>query len=79
MSSQASTPLELDSTTSQTSAVASGSTLPSVFSHMMQNSGPTALLPVRDRCFRPTPQYNDKYNLYEPLAVDREETYSSYV
>ncbi len=33
----------------------------------------------RDHCFRPTPIYNDNYNPYKPLNLDKPTDYSLYV
>jgi hypothetical protein len=79
MSSRAFTPLELDANTSEASANSSRSTLPSVFGRMMQPSRPTAAVIAHDRCKRPEPIYNDKYNPYTLILGDIDETYSLYV
>jgi hypothetical protein len=79
MASQDSTSLELDSTASQASATTSGPSLPSAFGRMMRSSQLAAPAFVRDRCTRPEPTYNDKYNPHT-LPPDIIETdYSPYV
>jgi hypothetical protein len=62
MSSHTSIPLELDSNASQASASNSQTTLPNVFGRMMSSSQPAAHIAIKDKCPRPTPNYNDNYN-----------------
>ncbi len=78
MSFRASTPFDLDASPFEASASTSKSTLPSAFGRMIQpNRPPTALL-VRDRCTRPEPTYNDKYNPYVLPPSDLDKEYSPY-
>ena len=79
MSSRASTPLEIDSITSQASASNSQSSLPNAFGRMMSSSQPASNIVVKDKCPRPTPTYNDKYNPEELPPDDLPENYSPYV
>jgi hypothetical protein len=79
MASRHSTPLENDTTASQPSTTALGSTLPSAFSRMMQPAPVIQSTVKRDRCVRPTPTYNHNYNLYKKPLVDLRSDYSPYV
>ena len=65
MSSRHSTPLENDNTASQISSITSGSTLPNAFSRMMGPAPVVQSTAKRDRCTRPTPQYNHNYDPYK--------------
>jgi hypothetical protein len=46
---------------------------------MMRSGQPAVLAFVRNRCTRPEPTYNDKYNLHTLLPDDIEVGYSLYV
>jgi hypothetical protein len=78
MSFRSSTPLELDAIASQASAATSGPSVPSAFGRMMAPTQATASRFVRDRCQRPEPVYNDKYDLSKPSPDNLTEDYSSY-
>jgi hypothetical protein len=73
------TPLELDASTSQAPADRFTSTLPSTFGRMIQPSRLAATFIVHDRCKRPEPIYNYKYNHYTLILGDIDAIYSLYV
>jgi hypothetical protein len=79
MSSQHSTPLELDTTASQVSADASGSTLPNAFGRMMQGGRVVQQATRRDTCKRPTPTYNHNYDPFKKPSDTLPHGYSPYV
>jgi hypothetical protein len=79
MSSRTSTPLELDSITSQASASNSQTSLPNAFGRMMSSSQPALHIVVKDKCNRPEPTYNHNY---DPDKVPRDDLpggYSPYI
>jgi len=79
MSSRHSTPLENDTTASQASTNASGSTLPNAFSRLMGPAPVIQSTAKRDLCVRPTPAYNQYYNPFQKPADDLRSDYSPYV
>ena len=79
MSSRHSTPLENDTTASQASTNASGSTLPNAFSRMMGPAPTGQSTQKRDRYIRLKPQYNRNYNPFEKPPNDLRPDYSPYV
>jgi hypothetical protein len=79
MSSRTSTPLEIDSTTSQASRNNLQGPLPNAFGRMMSSSQPAQAIVVKDKCDRPTPTYNHNYNPNEPPRDDLPKGYSPYV
>ena len=79
MSSRHFTPLENDTTVSQASTNASGSTLPNAFSRLMGPAPVIQSTAKRDLYIRPTPIYNQYYNLFQKPADDLRSDYSPYV
>ena len=72
------TPLEVESTASQASVAVSRTSLPSAFGCMM-NPQPVVDVAIRDRCQRPVPVYNERYDPSKPPPEDLPPTYSPYV
>ena len=79
MSSRHSTPLKNDTTASQASTNTSGSTLPNAFSRLMGPAPVIQSTAKRDLYIRPTPIYNQYYNLFQKPADDLRSDYSLYV
>jgi hypothetical protein len=79
MGSRSSSPLELDSITSQASATTSGTPLPDVLARMMAPIRPATSTLMRDRCKRLEPTYNNKYDPNRPPPGDISIKYSPYV
>jgi hypothetical protein len=79
MSFKETTLLELDTTASQASATTLGTPLPNALARMMAPSRPSASTSVRDRCRRPEPTYNYKYDPYRLPSDFIDGEYSPYV
>src|SRR6266487_4403976 len=81
MASRHATPLSLgqiDLTSTQSKPTPLEASLPSAFDRLGK-SRVGQNVTNRDHCFRPTPIYNDNYNPYKPLNLDKPTDYSLYV
>ncbi len=79
MSSHQPTLLEMDSLPSEVSSAPTGSTLPDAFNRLIQPQGPAQNVVLRDKCKRPTPEYNSNYDPYKAPRDDLPDSYSPYV
>jgi hypothetical protein len=78
MSFRSSTLLELDAIASQASAATFGPSVPFTFGCIIAPTQATASSFVRDRCQRPKPVYNNKYDLSKPSPNNLTKDYSPY-